>query len=660
MRRPIPHQLLRVTLAVAISSCGCAAKLSQPGTDLADYQAMALRMEYPIEADCEPVDHLDEPPPLTIHDYEALEYWDLTLEEAIQQALATSKVVRDLGGRVLHAPDHVATVFEPSLIETDPRFGVEAALSAFDAQWESGVFFENNDRALNNQFLGGGTRLLKQDLGNFETSLSKRAATGGEYRLRHAWDYDANNAPGNAFPSAWTVMLDAEVRHPLLRGQGREFNRVYGPNGAPGLARGVLVARMNTDVSLAEFRAAVRQLVSDIENTYWELQYAYRELDAKVRARDRAQKTWQVIADWRERSRVGGEADKEAAAREQYYRLQAEVQLALTGAALEDTRTTSFRGQGGVQAQERRLRLLIGAPINDGRLIRPVDDPSMAKIEFQWGEIVATAMEANPDLVAQRWKVKRAESVLQASRNLTLPALDVVGRYRWRGFGHDLLRSGRNGAPQFDDAYGDLTTGDFQEWQLGMEMALPVGNRQGHAAYRNAMLGVARQRAVLDEQRRTVVHHLSAARADMEGAYERARTQFNRVVAARDQLLALETLAADPEPNQLARLIDQLLVAQRTLADAEARFFREAATYAVSLKNVHYYQGTLLGYNGVHLAEGEWPAKAYHDAAEKHLRSKPRKPVRSGEVVSAGPATEIEAVETVTLESEPAGEEDRP
>ncbi len=30
--------------------------------------------------------------------------------------------------------------------------------------------------------------------------------------------------------------------------------------------------------------------------------------------------------------------------------------------------------------------------------------------------------------------------------------------------------------------------------------------------------------------------------------------------------------------------------------------------------NVHYRKGSLLDYDGVYLAEGQWPAKAYFDA----------------------------------------------
>jgi hypothetical protein len=36
--------------------------------------------------------------------------------------------------------------------------------------------------------------------------------------------------------------------------------------------------------------------------------------------------------------------------------------------------------------------------------------------------------------------------------------------------------------------------------------------------------------------------------------------------------------------------------------------------YNRSIMNVHYRKGSLLDYDGVYLAEGEWPAKAYFDA----------------------------------------------
>ena len=57
----------------------------------------------------------------------------------------------------------------------------------------------------------------------------------------------------------------------------------------------MLIARLNTDVALTDFEIAVRDLVSNVENAYWDLYYGYRVLDARVKARDAALDTWRKI-----------------------------------------------------------------------------------------------------------------------------------------------------------------------------------------------------------------------------------------------------------------------------------------------------------------------------------------------------------------------------
>ena len=94
-----------------------------------------------------------------------------------------------------------------------------------------------------------------------------------------------------------------------------EFNRIAGPDAVPGVYTGVLIARINTDIGLNNFEMAVRDLVADIETQYWELYFAYRDLDAKLAARNRALETWRRIRALYETGRLGGEAEKEAQAR---------------------------------------------------------------------------------------------------------------------------------------------------------------------------------------------------------------------------------------------------------------------------------------------------------------------------------------------------------
>ena len=262
------------------------------------YEQVASEIEYPAESACTVMnadESLASPQPWTIDTEGTPEYWDMSLEEAIQLALANSRVLRDLGGAVVRAPATTRTTLDPAIAETDPRFGIEAALSDFDAQFLTSTFWEKNDRALNNEFFGGGTRLLQQDVGVFQAAITKRAATGSQFTIRHNVDYDANNAPGNLFDSAWNTNVEMEIRHPLLQGSGAQFNRIAGPITTPGVYDGVLIARLNADVALTDFEIAVRDLVSNVENAYWDLYFGYRVLDAKVKARDAALDTWRKI-----------------------------------------------------------------------------------------------------------------------------------------------------------------------------------------------------------------------------------------------------------------------------------------------------------------------------------------------------------------------------
>lgn len=564
------------------------------------------------------------------------EFWDVPLEEAIQLALQNSQVMRDLGGLILRSPQTARSVQVPAIVELDPRFGVEAALSEFDANFAARTSWEKNDRAINNLLLGGGTNIFGQDLGVVQSQIQKRAVTGATFTFRNTTDYDANNAPANLFGSAWNTNYEAEIRQPLLQNAGVAINRLNGANGIPGQANGVLIARANTDIAIADFEIGIRDMVSNVENAYWDLYFAYRDLDAKTAARDAALDSWRRVQALAQAGRKGGEADKEAEAREQYFRFQEEVQNALTGRLIDGTQTNngssggSFRGTGGVQVTERRLRLLIGLPITDGRMLRPSDQPKLAKVDYDWYTALSEAVVRRAELRKQQWVVKRREMEVLAARNFLLPNLDTVGRYRFRGFGKDLINSESDGA-RFDNAYENLLDGDFQEWQVGLELNMPLGFRKGHAAVRQAELQVARERAILKEQERDVQSGLSNAAAELERAYVVAQTSYNRRAAAKEQLGAIQAAYESDKAG-----LDLVLDSQRRAVESESRYHASLVEYALAIKNLHFEKGSLLDFNEITLAEGPWPKAAYRDAARRDGKGRPIFPLNY--IMHRGPA----------------------
>jgi hypothetical protein len=624
------------------------------GGPLDHYKHMATEIDYP-DVCRPPVSPADMTlSPLAIGKDQPPEYWDMPLEEAMQLALANSTVLRDLSGVVLRSPQNLRTIQDPAITETDPRFGVEAALSAFDANFQYSGYFEKNDRAINNQFFGGGTRELQQDLQTYIAQLSKKTAIGTELTLTNNVNYDFSNAPGNQFPGAWQTIIDGAFRQPILQGGGMTFNRIAGPNGVPGLFSGVMLARLNTDVSLTDFEIGVRDLSSNVENAYWDLYLAYRYLYAAVQDRDRALEYWRTIHAQFVAGREGVDAGMEATARELYFQFEEDVDNAWNGRLLEGTRTyngssggtlrasTTIRGSDGVRVAERRLRLLIGLPISDGRLIRPGDDPPMAKVLFDWDQIVQEAITRRAELRRQKWIIKRDELVLAASRNYLLPRFDAIGRYRWRGLGQELINPVRQPDP-FDNAWQNLTGGDYQEWQLGFELQVPIGFRKAHVTVRNAELMLARSRTILWEQEREVVHDLSNSVGDVARSYDVAQAAFNRRRAARDRLQAEQTAYE----TGVKLKPDAMIEAFRQFNEIDGRFYIALVEYALAIKNVHFEKGSLLDYNEIQLAEGPWPRKAYADAAERNsLRWFPR---RLDYILRRGPQFSHGAVDQDTV-----------
>jgi hypothetical protein len=145
-----------------------------------------------------------------------------------------------------------------------------------------------------------------------------------------------------------------------------------------------------------------------------------------------------------------------------------------------------------------------------------------------------------------------------------------------------------------------------------MEMGWTLGFRQQHAGVRNAQLQLIRERAVLTEQELELTNALQGALGEVSRAYNLSETIFSRRAAAEDQLEALEAIY-EKEHN----ILNQVLDAQRRLADAESQFFRAVVDYNLGIINVHYTKSSLLEYNNVYLAEGPWPGKAYFDARRR-------------------------------------------
>ena len=626
---------LSILLAGAIFATGCAP--TQPfyfmeDGDLSHYVDVATQIDYPdVE---EP--SLDEVtcalPPLTLRNSEDYEVWDLSLEEATRITLTNSQVMRQLGGTVAEsAPETltrnlinsvaVTTTYDPALIESSTgtaagsQFsgtGVEAALSEFDAQLDSSISWQKNDRPIN---VGGFAATFQspsflQEAAQFNLGVSKTAAPGTQFAFRNNTAYDANSnliAQGAPAFSQWDTNFEAFFSQPLLQGAGTQYNRIAGPQtfdqyagGAVNPFDGVVIARIRTDQTLADFEGGVRNLMRDVEQAYWSLYFTYRDLEARKLGRDSALQTWKKVAALAREGARGGSADREAQSRAQYFQFKAQVEEGLTA----------------LYAAENRLRYIMGLSVSDGRLIRPADEPTTALVAFDWSAIHCEAVSRRVEVRKQKWEIKRRELELVAARNHLMPRLDTFGTYRWVGGGDRLFdQNGAGGQPAFGPdtgAFNLLTDGDFQEWELGLRFSLPIGFRQQLSTVRHHQLLLARERAILQDVELEVSHQLGDALRDLDLNYGLTETNFNRRVAAEREVEAVE---AQYQADRVT--LDLLLDAQRRRSEAETAYYRSLVDYNLAITDIHWRKGSLLDYNSVYLAEGPWPGKAYFDAMRR-------------------------------------------
>ncbi|MFN6208544.1 MAG: TolC family protein, partial [Planctomycetota bacterium] len=550
-------------------------------------------------------------PPMTISTFQQMESWDLTLEEAIELTLRNSKVLQKLGGVVVNSPAGAQTLYDVAINETNPQGSVEAALSQFDAQIASSLFLNHSERFFNNPFFGGGADTLNTNSGQFRWELVKPTAAGTRFAVRNLTDYTRNNSPFNTVPSVWDTVNQFEIRQPLLRGSGVQINRIAGPGAQPGQYNGVLIARIRSDLNLADFEAGLRDLVRDVERNYWELYYAYRELDTRLAARDATRAIWENRQLVLEAGKL--RPDEEAQARQQYYQFQLQAQSSLTGNGVGGAGFGS-----GVLGAERNLRRLMGLTVNDGRILRPISEPAIAPIVFDWEILQQDALTRSVNVRRQKWTIKQRELELIAAKQLNMWDLDAVGQYGFRGFGDDLF--GNRSVPQ-GSAVADLWHGDLDDWQMGVQLQGPIGNRLGHIAVRNAELRLIREKTVLREQQRQLLHDLSASYVEVDRALEAIKLAYNGRVAAYENLDAKRIREREGLEN-----VFFLLDAQQRLATAESSFYRSLADYNLALMNLTYTAGGLLDRYNIFLEEGDW------DSGLQLISDR-----KAGKMVNAGP-----------------------
>lgn len=605
-RRLLQRLAVGSLLGATLLGCATDPELKYLGGDkaLSYYKTAATTIDYPA-VDTQPSQEAAYAKrPRTVLDREKEEVWEVSLSQVIQLAIQNNSIIRSrtvagAPSAILTGADRAPSAYDPAIQETGVLFGgrgISGALAAFDAQFETSMTFGQSKLPVN---ITGGPIRRDTDSGLLDARLSKTFGYGGSIALSHSMSYaGVDPATALALPSSYAGNFKAEYRQPLWAGAGAEFTRIAGPisqsfGGLSGVNQGVVIARINNDITLADFEASVLQMLKDVEDLYWELYLRYREYDTAVTNRNSA------LQSWREAHRIleaggkpGFKPSDEAQARDFYFQSRSLAETALSN----------------IYSAEIALRRIVGLSVNDGRMMRPSDEPTTAAFHPSWETSLTEALTQRVELRRQKWNIKSLELQLCAAESLTNPRLDFVSDVQADGLGDDLF--GHNAVPgSYNSAYGSITSGNFPGWNLGFVFQMPLGFRAAHAQVRNIELRLAKARDTLQAQEIDISHEVAQDFQTIAVQYTTAQTNFNRYRAAQQRV---QLFRAEVEAG--TKTFDVLLRALASQAEAEVAYYRSLTEYNKAIVALHYHKGTLLPYDDVWLGESDWTPEAYRDS----------------------------------------------
>lgn len=324
---------------------------------------------------------------------------------------------------------------------------------------------------------------------------------------------------------------------------------------------GTRIVPANDEISLDDLEINVRNHLYEVCQAYWELYFHHHNVVAARTGFTNAHAIWKEA---NMKGDFGGQdGASESQARAQYFAFKGRLKQANL-ARLQ---------------QESRLRHLLGVSGSDGRLLQPIDNPTKARVEYDWDELKQETSEVNPTLRKQRWRVRQHELQLVAAKKQLLHNVDTASLYEYLGLGQEA------GKTDLDE----MVAGDYSEWQLGLTYELPIGARRELTQLKNQQLQLRRAKSRLEDQELEVTHLLSAAIRRMRDRYQLAQTQFNALKAARDQAAAAIT---GYRRRQIVPF-DVVLDAQSRLSQTEIDYFRALSEYQLALHEVNYRSGRL-------------------------------------------------------------------
>lgn len=373
------------------------------------------------------------------------------------------------------------------------------------------------------------------------------------------------------YPAAFTL----SYTQPLFRNFRFDNNR-----------RQIEIARKNLSLTDAQFRQQAIEVIAQVEQAYWNLVFALRNL--------------QVQIDAVKQARTQLESNQRLVSRG----VLAPIDVIAATSQITTFEQSVYSAQESVTRAENTLKTLLLAERTAELWQRPITPVSPVSLEPpRVGLEIATteALKNRPEIAQLETNSEINRIDQRYYRDQTKPQIDLVGTYTTQGLAGspnpnrlppESLRGG------FVNSLGQLFSQDFPTYRAGVVISLPWGNTTAKANLGRSLVEADRignQRAQTEQ----------VIEAEVRNAVQALRSSEARLASALAARAAAEQLSASEERQFRAGTTTFYLVLQRQteLLAARSRELQAQTDLNRAISEFQRSTGTTLSANNVTVSE---------------------------------------------------------
>lgn len=406
---------------------------------------------------------------------------------------------------------------------------------------------------------------------SFSPEYRQNLPGGGNFQLSWGNDRNNTNSSWTFGETQYTSSFAIDFVQPLLRGFRQTSTE-----------RQLKLYNLDGKITDRQFQQRVSEIIQQVENQYWELVFAIENYEAQRRSLDLA------IIQFRnnqKRVEIGVMAPieitssrAEVATREQSM-IQSEVRI--------------------INAQNAFKNLLADDPRSSlwSMSLVPTDRPAVADLSITLDDAVSTALQRRPELDQFMLELEKSEVDREFYKKEGKWAVNLVGNYNTYGTAIPQAPAGVVDYPyvgDFTQAWGQVFGFDWPGYSIGVQVEIPLRNRQNEAQLAGVAITERQLRSSLKSRQQAVM-------VEVRNAYESIATQRKGYEAARvARILSEEQLEGENKRFEAGLSTNfEVLRYQRDLADAQVRELRAMVDYMQAVTDLNKATFTIIDQNDI-------------------------------------------------------------